>query len=208
LSRPVTDQIAIDPSSVSPPWLSQIDQAWRILGQIDQLAVDVVGQDVILGGRVPSEQDRQVIASAVRTILAPANVVDRLEVVDWATKAKVLAEELTRRLGYQLTFVDSQADLTSASQILLQPVASALEANPRVRLGIGVHTDNRGTPESNRTLTQGRAERVRNYLVELGIAPERLVAIGFGDSRPIADNTSREGRAQNRRIEFFVPAGE
>ena len=70
------------------------------------------------------------------------------------------------------------------------------------RLEISGHTDNQGDPDDNRELSEARALAVVEWLVDAGIAPERLTAAGFGDTRPIAPNETADGRAQNRRIEF------
>ena len=64
------------------------------------------------------------------------------------------------------------------------------------------HTDNSGDAAMNLRLSEDRANAVRNYLIAQGVNPDSLVAIGYGQERPRADNGTEEGRAQNRRIEF------
>ncbi|MEO0232818.1 MAG: OmpA family protein, partial [candidate division WOR-3 bacterium] len=67
------------------------------------------------------------------------------------------------------------------------------------------HTDSIGSDSYNMSLSQARAEAVRSYLITRhGIDPARLIARGYGETMPIAPNTSREGRAQNRRVEFVI----
>jgi OmpA-OmpF porin, OOP family len=66
------------------------------------------------------------------------------------------------------------------------------------------HTDSVGNANANLRLSQARSESVRDYLVRNGIAPERVQAIGYGEERPVADNSTDEGRALNRRVEFNV----
>jgi outer membrane protein OmpA-like peptidoglycan-associated protein len=77
------------------------------------------------------------------------------------------------------------------------------------RLLIEGHTDSQGTQENNQTLSQRRADAVRTLFVARGIAADRVTAKGFGLSRPVADNGTPEGRANNRRVEivFLPPAG-
>lgn len=65
------------------------------------------------------------------------------------------------------------------------------------------HTDSIGTEEYNLGLSQRRADAVRNAMIKLGVAPERLIARGYGESKPIATNSTKEGRAQNRRVELL-----
>ncbi|MCX2782093.1 OmpA family protein [Microbulbifer thermotolerans] len=71
---------------------------------------------------------------------------------------------------------------------------------PALRIVIEGHTDSEGDPEKNLKLSQWRADWVRHFLLERGIAEERVQAEGFGDSRPIADNSTPEGQAKNRRL--------
>jgi OOP family OmpA-OmpF porin len=66
------------------------------------------------------------------------------------------------------------------------------------------YTDNAGTAEHNSKLSQQRAEVVRDYLVSIGVDPKKLEAIGAADANPIADNSTKEGRARNRRVEIEV----
>ena len=77
-----------------------------------------------------------------------------------------------------------------------------LEDNPSLKLEIQGHTDNVGDDVLNMRLSLERAESVRRYLIDHGIAADRLVARGYGESRPTAGNGSAGGRSANRRIEF------
>jgi len=80
----------------------------------------------------------------------------------------------------------------------------ALTDQAAVKLSINGHTDNVGNPDSNRTLSQKRAQAVLDYLVGKGIDGGRLQAQGLGDAEPVADNATNEGRAQNRRTEVEI----
>ena len=66
------------------------------------------------------------------------------------------------------------------------------------------HTDSRGSDRYNLRLSQGRANSVRSYLIRRGIDPVRMEAVGYGEQKPIGSNRTRAGRAQNRRVEFFI----
>jgi outer membrane protein OmpA-like peptidoglycan-associated protein len=81
-----------------------------------------------------------------------------------------------------------------------------LKAYPAVHLKIGGYTDNSGDATANLQLSQDRATTVMNELVGMGIAPDRLEAKGYGESYPIATNTTEEGRARNGRVAFHVTA--
>jgi OmpA-OmpF porin, OOP family len=77
-------------------------------------------------------------------------------------------------------------------------------ASPNALVEVGGHTDAVGSDEYNRDLSQRRAGAVRDYLVEQGVDGKRLSAVGYGESRPVADNDTPEGRARNRRVELRV----
>ena len=69
---------------------------------------------------------------------------------------------------------------------------------------MGGHTDNIGTSKSNQLLSENRAKAVYDYLVEKGITKERMTTKGYGDTKPVADNGTEAGRAENRRTEFKI----
>jgi outer membrane protein OmpA-like peptidoglycan-associated protein len=88
---------------------------------------------------------------------------------------------------------------------VLRAVAGALAATPGIKkISIEGHTDGTGTLENNQDLSQRRAESVRKWLTENGVAAERLEAKGLGDSQPVASNKTSHGRSQNRRVEFII----
>jgi OOP family OmpA-OmpF porin len=101
-----------------------------------------------------------------------------------------------------VTFETSSAVIRPSSFAKLDEVAEALNGNPEVRVEISGHTDNVGSEESNQRLSLARAQAVRQYFIDKGVAADRLEARGFGESRPITTNETPEGRAENRRVEM------
>jgi outer membrane protein OmpA-like peptidoglycan-associated protein len=101
-----------------------------------------------------------------------------------------------------VTFVAGSAALEPGSIAVLVELAATLRADSLLQIEIRGYTDSAGDAEVNRALAQRRAESVRASLIQLGIAPERLTAIGFGEDSPAADNSTSEGRARNRRVEI------
>lgn len=81
-------------------------------------------------------------------------------------------------------------------------IVKLLQANPALKLAVEGHTDNAGTPAHNQTLSEARAREVVRTITAQSIAPDRLQAAGFGQSRPLADNATEDGRAKNRRVEL------
>jgi len=103
---------------------------------------------------------------------------------------------------YGIEFDTGKATLKPASEKVLGDVLSLLQAQPDWKMKIEGHTDSTGTKAGNMTLSQQRAAAVVAWLVKKGIPAERLTAVGFGDSKPVADNATDEGRARNRRVEL------
>jgi OmpA-OmpF porin, OOP family len=104
----------------------------------------------------------------------------------------------------RLLFATGSATLRPESEEQLRNIAAILRAYPNVHMKIGGYTDNTGDAQYNLKLSQDRADSVVAYLVQLGIAPDRLGAEGYGEQYPVADNSTEQGRAQNRRIAMQV----
>ena len=113
-----------------------------------------------------------------------------------------VVEEIREDLVLEgVEFAPSSAELTPASRSTLLRVAESLRAWPEVRIEIGGHTDSVGSASFNRELSRQRAESVRQFLIGEGVDPDRMVAAGYGEGRPIRSNATVEGRAANRRVE-------
>jgi outer membrane protein OmpA-like peptidoglycan-associated protein len=106
----------------------------------------------------------------------------------------------------RIQFASGKSTLLAPSLQVLDEVAAVLKDNDQIRrIEIEGHTDGSGVPQHNLKLSQKRAEAVRDYLVNThGIDGARLVARGYGQDKPVADNTTREGREENRRVEFRI----
>jgi outer membrane protein OmpA-like peptidoglycan-associated protein len=108
-------------------------------------------------------------------------------------------------LSGSVFFKSGKAELLPGVQTKLDQLAIALaEADPQTTILIEGHTDSRGSDALNQDLSTRRAAAVRSYLVSKGLAPERVVSQGVGPSRPVADNETAEGRANNRRVDVVI----
>ncbi len=108
-------------------------------------------------------------------------------------------------IDQKIHFDFNKSDIKSESYGILDDVASVLKANSKIqKVRVEGHTDSIGSDEYNQKLSEQRANAVKGYLVGKGIEGGRLNVVGFGESRPLADNNSDAGRAQNRRTEFNV----
>lgn len=105
-----------------------------------------------------------------------------------------------------INFRTGKAEVLRGSHAILDRAVAVLKEFSDVKLEIGGHTDDRGSDEFNRDLSQRRADAVKDYLVAKGIAPERLNSVGHGEGSPVGDNATSTGRAKNRRTEFKLVA--
>jgi len=103
---------------------------------------------------------------------------------------------------YGIEFDTGKATLRPESEKVLGDVLTLLQAQPDWKMKIEGHTDSTGTKAGNQTLSQQRAAAVVAWLVKNGVAQPRLTAVGLGDTKPIADNGTPDGRAKNRRVEL------
>jgi OOP family OmpA-OmpF porin len=120
---------------------------------------------------------------------------------------KVEVKDGTVKIPGNIVFDTGAATLKagSGSEAVLEQLKAYLDKTPKVtKLRIEGHTDNVGSAEANVELSGQRALTIKRWLVDHGIAKERLIATGFGMNKPIADNSTEEGRAQNRRTEFKI----
>lgn len=135
------------------------------------------------------------------TIVEEAAMAQQIEVT-----AAWLAEQLAKTGSVSLegiTFDTAKAAIKPESKAVLDQVGALLKNDAGLALEIQGHTDNVGAPTANLALSQQRADAVKRYLVDThGIGAARLTTAGFGDTKPVADNATAEGRARNRRVEL------
>lgn len=107
------------------------------------------------------------------------------------------------KLPGHIMFRTGTADIDPVSDVVLEVVLDYLNAKPEVTLlRIEGHTDSDGSPPANQTLSERRALAVAHWLADAGIDCRRLVAVGFGETKPLAPNNSAENKAMNRRVDF------
>lgn len=120
-------------------------------------------------------------------------------------RVKEEARGMVITLSGAVMFKTNDAVLLEIAKRQLSKVAEALqEQDESKKIVIEGHTDSRGSDRANRTLSQSRADSVRSYLISQGVSSGRITAIGKGESEPIANNKSADGRANNRRVEIIV----
>ncbi len=101
-------------------------------------------------------------------------------------------------------FDTGKATLKPSSNVSLNDLYDVLKLKKTMVVEIAGHTDNEGSPETNLKLSQSRANSVRNYLIEKGISANRIKAVGYGETQPVADNSTTQGKQKNRRTEVRI----
>jgi outer membrane protein OmpA-like peptidoglycan-associated protein len=174
--------------SSSQPDAAQRLQAWLASSDLDASAYEVIVDNVVNNGEAAASEP-----AATQPVDQPA--------AQAAVTPDLMPIDQTPRL-LEVTFAYNSFELYPASLTALDRLVERLSGEPSLALVIEGHTDSTGTPEVNLYVSQQRADAVRKYLMDSGIEGDRLVAVGFGDTRPISSNSTRVGRSKNRRIEI------
>ncbi|HTV77454.1 MAG TPA: OmpA family protein [Steroidobacteraceae bacterium] len=119
-----------------------------------------------------------------------------------APQAQFVAKSSITLEGVNFAF--NSAELTQDSKPILDATADGLKAHPRVKVEVQGHTDSVGKAAYNLKLSQRRAQSVLDYLLKDGVAPDQMVAKGYGETQPVASNKDADGRAKNRRVVLYV----
>jgi outer membrane protein OmpA-like peptidoglycan-associated protein len=172
----------------------------------------VDGRDVVLSGIAGSHEiaaDTQKLVAGVEGVrTVEARVIPAADTAPDA-KAAALTTGTQGKIDSLLAqdvveFDPASAQLTPHGRAVLDQIAPMLAASPALFCEIQGHTDSAGDPNANKALSYRRALETKNYLVNQGIAPERLEPKAYGDTQPIASNQTAAGRRKNRRINFVL----
>ena len=211
---PVTQQY--DPAALheAKVALDAAEQAYADEGPKDYTTLDLSyvaqrkAQLAVAKANIAAEEARAV---AAQKQLADAALAARAEADARAAKAlEELAAVKRDQRGLVLTlsgsvlFKSNSADLLPEAQNRLQQVAQALNDSKGAPLVIEGYTDSQGSDTFNKGLSEKRAQAVKDYLVKAGYDSSLIQVSGMGEANPVADNTSAEGRANNRRVEIIV----
>lgn len=187
------------------------------------------GRDIVLTGVIASEAIRQQAGEFAKNVYGVRIVDNQLTITaaepvveskpDVKPESVEMVVETPRPESLVLTcqqdfdvllssnaikFATNSADIDATSNSLLGELIEVANQCPEAKIEIAGHTDSRGSDDYNLRLSQKRASSVMRYLINSGINATRLSAVGYGETRPIADNENEEGMTKNRRIEFNV----
>jgi OOP family OmpA-OmpF porin len=197
----VVDQIGVGQVALPVNWNGYVH---KLIGpnlkQISRGALIIDGNVVSVRGDVANEAQRQKIASDIATSLNSTYTVNNgLRVA--SAGQDVLDRALANRI---IEFESGKASITASGRAILDEMSVAMQTLRERKIAVIGHTDNQGPEAHNQSLSQARAEAVRLYLAAKGISADAISASGKGAGQPIANNESAEGRARNRRIEFWI----
>jgi outer membrane protein OmpA-like peptidoglycan-associated protein len=161
-------------------------------------------EDLAASERKTALKTEQLAAEQKARVDAEKRAVDALADLAKLAAVKEEARGLVITLSGSVLFASGKSALLPAAQNRLNQVAEALMATKERKLTVEGHTDSQGSSSFNQVLSQQRADAVRSYLISRGYPSDLIQAQGIGEDRPVADNTSAEGRANNRRVEIVV----
>jgi len=131
---------------------------------------------------------------------------EKIARIPGTTVERVDKNTLLVHFDSDVLFAVNSTDLTSASRGTLQNVSDVLQEFDKTAVVVQGHTDSSGGEDHNQDLSERRAGAVKNYLAQKGIAAGRMVAVGYGESMPVADNETSSGREKNRRVDILLKA--
>ena len=113
-------------------------------------------------------------------------------------------DELVLTMPSGITFAFDRYDIQPQFRPTLDQIAQTLSAYPQTLIDVYGHTDSTGSDAYNQTLSENRAQSVADYLATRGVQRVRIATRGFGESQPVADNATEQGRSANRRVEMRI----
>ena len=155
--------------------------------------------------QVRVEADGYLVKMAEVRVVARETAESRIILVAQPRRPSVVIRGRNLQIRRRINFVTNSAEIAEASFGLLAEIADVLIRNPNLRrVEIQGHTDDRGGAARNQTLSQSRADAVRNWLSSHGVEASRLEARGYGQARPLVPNITAGNRARNRRVQFVI----
>lgn len=183
-----------------------VSAALEALSQLEHGSVRISDRSVKLTGKAASSEIKQAVESILAQKAPEFESEIEIESPPPLSKSAIECQQRFASLLSEATieFNSGQATIKPGSYPLLDRLADVAKKCPGARFEVAGHTDASGDPKFNSRLSQARAEAVRRYLQERGVLAERMVARGYGDTQPIADNSTATGRMKNRRVEIII----
>lgn len=176
-------------------------------GKASDLTMSLADQSITVSGEMPSSTIKQNTLSAVKNAFS-GSVIDDLTVAAPAPAPVIIERDVCEEniagllKDAKINFNTGSANISPSSYELLENIAAIAKRCTDASFEVGGHTDSTGSLDGNMRLSERRAQAVVNFLLKAGLPTTQFTAAGYGPNKPIADNTTTAGRAQNRRIEF------
>jgi outer membrane protein OmpA-like peptidoglycan-associated protein len=151
-----------------------------------------------------ANEKEKTAAEKEKRLAAEKAATDAMDALAKSLAVKDEARGKVITLSGGLVFATGQSTVLPGAQTQLDKVADALKTQAEHHFVVEGHTDNQGTDAVNQELSKKRAEAVRQYLIVRGVSPEAISAVGWGPTKPVAENKTIEGRAMNRRVEIII----
>ncbi|NNF09605.1 MAG: OmpA family protein [Acidimicrobiia bacterium] len=201
---------SIDVTNLEPPvYLAQApgDGTVTLSGTMpDQAAIDLIAGAAVDAFGADNVTNDMTIGTGIDTTFSifriPLTFAQFRPIPEW--ELRIEDDVISGNVRGGATFDFGSAELTPELRTLLDTGAGILLRNPSVLMTIEGHTDSVGSDSFNLALSEARAQAGADYLIARGVQAERLFPVGFGETQPIADNDTAEGRRQNRRLEFVL----
>lgn len=215
----VVNRVQVQDDIAKAQWLPALSRFLPGMSNIGDASIDIIESQITLSGIAASDVEHDTVIDKALSELSELSLVERIRVGNKSSSANVssatdqtsepvVVPEQSLEVAFDSLEIDrilfqSGSDvLTEDSLDVIETMATLFSKYPSNNIEINGHTDTSGVSANNLKLSQLRANAVRDYLIQQGVAVERLSAYGFGDGVPIADNSTPAGRRLNRRIDF------
>lgn len=186
-------------------WQAEAEQANKLRQQREAARLSQTTEELASTKSRLEQQEQQLAEERARRAEAEKRAAEAAEALAKVATVKQESRGMVITLSGNVLFETNKSKLFPGAQQRLNEVARALsQQSSDSQIIVEGHADAQGNDDHNLVLSQARAEAVREYLISRGLDADRVVAKGYGESRPIADNGSPEGRANNRRVEIVV----
>lgn len=202
----VANHLTVVPGATAEDWSLKAAESIQKLKSWGSGGLSFDGRHVIVKGEAKNEAEKAKRTEELAGVFgALLKVENQMELPAQAAQPKaspVVAKIHEALAGKAIEFEVSSATLTPRGMKVLDELVPIIQSDKDLKLEIGGHTDNYGDPKFNQLISHARAVAVAQYLASKGVDGRRLVSKGYGESKPIASNKTKDGRKQNRRVTF------